>query len=188
MAQRKTTLDLHPESVTHDATHEVRELPYYKAALPQSSELPLCAMSVSVLTERCMREMTNYRAGEPYTDQYCMELLHRALVQGDTLAWEGIQQCFQGTILRWIRSHPLRDIAYRFDSEENYVAQVFTRFWLAAAGHQQREFQSAAAVFQYLHMSTHTAILDTLRAYSRPKEMELPEYGDPEEPFVEDVH
>ena len=37
-------------------------------------------------------------------------------------------------------------------------------------------------------MSLQSVILDALRAYSRPKEVPLPESGNPEEPFGEDTH
>jgi hypothetical protein len=109
-------------------------------------------------------------------------------VQRDVLAWEVMQERFHDMLLGWVYAHPMRDIACRFESEENYVAQTFARFWLATAGNQQVEFQSVAAVLRYLRMSLHSVILDALLAYSRPKEVPLPVYGDPEEPFVEDTY
>jgi hypothetical protein len=39
---------------------------------------------------------------------------------------------------------------------------------------------------QYLRASLHGTILDTLRAYGRPREVSLPEPGEPGEPQVED--
>jgi hypothetical protein len=43
-----------------------------------------------------------------------------------------------------------------------------------------------AAALQYLRASLHGAILDTLRAYSRPKEVCLPDPGEAGEPGGED--
>ncbi len=52
---------------------------------------------------------------------------------------------------------------------------------------QQRvAFETFAGALVYLRASLHGAILDTLRAYSRPREVPLPEPGDPGEPFREE--
>ena len=148
----------------------------------------LCNLSLAMLAEHCMCEFKLYRRGEPANNQYAMELLRRALRQRDPLAWETVQHCFNELVLRWMDSHPLRTAACRFDSEENYVAQAFARFWQATVGNRTIEFQTLAAALRYLRASLNAAILDTLRAYSRPREVPLPEPGGPEEPFQEDQH
>jgi DNA-directed RNA polymerase specialized sigma24 family protein len=113
-----------------------------------------------------------------------MELFRRALQQRDPLAWEAVQQRFGEIVLRWMCGHPLRKVACRFDSEENYVAQAFARFWQATAANQEIRFRTLAAALQYLRASLHGAILDTLRTYSRPHEVALPEPGEPGEPLA----
>ena len=75
----------------------------------------------------------------------------------------------------------------RLESEENYVALAFERFWQATAYNQQLEFRTLAAALQYLRASLHGAILDTLRTYQRPCEVSLPEPGAVGEPSMEDV-
>ena len=52
---------------------------------------------------------------------YGLELLRRAMVQRDPLTWEAVQQCFNETLLRWMRAHPQREIARRLDSEEIWI-------------------------------------------------------------------
>ncbi len=84
------------------------------------------------------------------------------------------------------RSHPLREEAYAFDSEENYVARAFERFWMVTAHNQQFEFSSLATVLQYLRASLNGAILDTLRTCPRTKEAPVPEAGSPQEPGIAD--
>src|SRR5947209_1554207 len=153
-------------------------------ALP--SACLLSNLSLSVLAERCMQEIDNYRRGEPSNDHYGVELFRRALKEHDPPAWEVVQQQFNDILLRWLRSHPLRDSACLFDSEENYVAQTFARFWLATVSNQEIEFRTLAAALRYLRASLHGAILDTLRAYSRPHEVPLPEPGEAGEPLVEE--
>ncbi|MBV9707670.1 MAG: hypothetical protein JO125_09715 [Chloroflexi bacterium] len=140
-------------------------------------------LDVSVLAQGCKIEMENYRRGEPNSDQYCVELLHRALAQRNEEAWSIFQQSFTETMQRWMRTHRMYDLACRHDSEENYIAQAFARFWIATVHHQHVEFTSLAGALRYLHASLNAAILDTLRAYARPKERPLLEGEEPEDPY-----
>src|SRR6266581_1049009 len=91
------------------------------------SEPPLYALSVSALAARCTSEISKYRCGEPYNDQYCVELFRRAMVQHDPLAWEIVQQRFQETMLRWMRAHPQKELACRLDSEERHSRKTAMR-------------------------------------------------------------
>lgn len=154
----------------------------------EMEELP-GQMSLSALEDRCMREIKNFRRGEAFNDQYCLEIFRRAIIHHDEQAWELLIRSFRGMVLGWLRSHPKRDLAYRFDSEQNYVDVTFARFWQATARNQELAFASLAAALSYLKASLHGAILDTLRAYSRPLQP-LPEPGSgagyPEEPAAED--
>jgi non-ribosomal peptide synthetase component F len=74
-------------------------------------------------------------------------------------------------------------VACRLESDENYVAQTFERFWQATAFNQRVEFSTLAAALQYLRASLNGAILDILRAHERSGDAPLPE---PAEPRVED--
>ena len=145
-------------------------------------------MSAAILAEHCIRENGKYRKGEPSDDRYGLELFRRAILQHDEDAWDWLQHCYSEFVLSWIRRHPRRELAYGFDSEKNYIAQAFARFWFATAHNQKLEFNTLSAALQYLRMCLNGAIIDTLRAYSRPAEMPLPEPGSSEEePFVEDT-
>ena len=78
----------------------------------------------------------------------------------------------------WLHRHPKRDIACRLESEENYIAQTFERFWQATALASHVEFTTLAAALQYLRASLNGVILDTLRTYARPGEVMLSEIGE----------
>lgn len=147
------------------------------------------AMSTSALAKLCTREIDHYRNGEPTDERFGLELFRRAIVQADQEAWASLQQCYNELVLNWLHRHPGREVACRLEPEENYVAQTFERFWLTTAHHQKLVFKSLAAALQYLRMSLNSTIIDTLRTYSRPKEVPLPEPGTPgeAEPFVEDT-
>ncbi len=146
----------------------------------QRREVTCSALSSQLLAAHCLRELNNYQRGEPSTDTYGLELLQRATIQGDQDAWTWLQHCFSGVVHGWLHHHPSREAAYRLESEENYVAQAFERFWQATTLTQQVEFRTLAAALQYLRASLNGAILDTLRAYSRPREVSLPGPGEPE--------
>ena len=145
-----------------------------------------CEMSLEELAAQCLRELGNYRRGEPWSDAYGVELLRRAIMQSDQEAWVWIQRCFGGMVRAWLRRHPQREAACRLESDENYVALTFERFWRATAFNQHVEFSTLAAAMQYLRASLNGVILDILRVYERPGEILLPGPGGPGEPLVED--
>jgi DNA-directed RNA polymerase specialized sigma24 family protein len=141
--------------------------------------------SVCALVEQCRWEIQAYRHGEPSNEAYGLELLRRAIVQGDQAAWAGVQQCFGEFVRSWLHGHPRREVALRWGSEESYVALAFERFWQATA-QQQIAFRTLAGALAYLHASLNGALLDTLRTYARPREVPSPEPGAPGEPFFEE--
>ena len=148
-------------------------------------------MSLSALAERCMSEIENYRRKQPHNDKYCLEIFHRAMIKHDHDAWDLLQRRFTPTVRAWMRSHPHRDVACRHQSEENYVTDTFTRVWQASM-RNTLEFDTLAAALSYLKISLQGAIIDNLRAYSRPKEAPLPDPGSDtyyaEEPASEDEY
>src|SRR5216683_7321761 len=148
---------------------------------------PLCGeMSLPELAAQCLQEINTYRRGEPSTESSSVALLRCATVEDDQEAWGWVQHCFGGLVRGWLRRHPKRAAACRLESEEYYVALAFERFWQATTSKQRVEFSRLAAALQYLRASLQGAILDTLRAYARPREVALPEPGEPGEPYVED--
>ena len=145
------------------------------------------ALSIPQLAAQYLKEIDNYHRGEPYTDVYGVELLRRATLLGDPEAWEWMQHCFSGLVLGWLRRHPYRETACRLENEENYVAQTFERFWQATTLTQKVAFNTLASALRYLRLSLNGAILDSLRANARSREVSLPEPGEPGEPYIEDV-
>src|SRR5579871_590916 len=89
------------------------------------------ALSISALVEKCQQEIQAYRRGELSNEAYGLELLHRAIMQGDQVAWTGVQRCLSEVVRGWVRCHSSRDAACRWESEENFVALAFERFWQA---------------------------------------------------------
>ncbi len=176
-------------NVVDEEQRKTIQCAHIEPALPVSpfKEAAYKTLSNEALAAKCSREIDHYHKGEPWTDEYGLELLRRAIVQGDQEAWVGVQHCFNELVRRWLRRHPKREVTCRLESEENYVAQTFERFWQATASTRHVEFNTLAAALQYLRASLNGVILDTLRAYARPREVMLPESGEAGELQAEDT-
>lgn len=144
-------------------------------------------MSLAALGERCQHEIANFRKGLSFDDRYCLEIFNRAIVNGDEQAWNWLVNSYRRMVISWLRNHPRREVALRYEPEEDYyVNYTFTRFW-QATHNQALRFVSLASALHYLKLTLHAAISDTLRAHSRPlAPLPEPGMGFPEEPAVED--
>jgi hypothetical protein len=142
-------------------------------------------MDLPLLADRCTNELKRHRRKEPADDRFCLEIFRRAIAQRLDQAWSVLQQRFGEVVRIWLHSHPSSDVALLRDTEENYVAQTFSRFWYAVRD-QHLEFTSLNAALSYLHATLNGIVTDTLRARLRSKEVPLPEPGFAEEPMVED--
>jgi hypothetical protein len=144
-------------------------------------------MELTTLSDLSMHELQRHRCKEPFDDRYCLEILRRALVEQSDEAWSVLQQCFSETIRGWVRSHSSYDVALLRDSEENYIAQTFSRFWYAVRD-QHLEFTSLYTALSYLHATLNGLILDTLRGHLRlrSREVPFPEPDYAQEPAAED--
>ena len=114
-------------------------------------------------------------------EQYYLDMFRRALLKSDQHAREQLQQGFSGLGLSWIRLHPRREEACRYQKEEYYVAQAFECLWQATAHHKELEFSTLAAVLKYLRASLNAVIIDTLRTYTRSREFPIEVHGYPGE-------
>ena len=148
----------------------------------------LSQVNVLLLEARGTAELKRYRSKESVEDRYCVEILRRALIEQTDEAWSVLQHCFSEPIRVWSRSHPSRDVALLRDSEENYIAQTFSRFWYAVRD-QHLEFTTVFAALRYLHATLNGLMTDTLRSHlrSRTREVSLPEPGLSGEPSVEEL-
>lgn len=136
------------------------------------------------LADQCSLELVKRRRKEPADDSYCLEIFRRAIVERDEEAWTVLQGCFSETIRIWIRSHTHSKMALLRDSEENYVAQAFSRFWVSV--HKQRtEFGTLNAALSYLKATLNGIFGDLMRAHLRSQEVPFPEQDSPEEPAAE---
>jgi len=156
---------------------------YYPVSLLSK---PLCCeMGLPDLAAQCLRELGNYRRGEPCTEAYGLEMLHRAIIQRDQEARAWVQHCFGGMVRGWLHCHPQREIACRLESEEHYIAQTFERFWQAAIRTQEGAIGSLEVALRYVRASLNGALLETLRAYSGPGESTISHPHEAEERLIQ---
>ncbi len=123
--------------------------------------------------------------GDDVHEAYCLELLRRIITEGDQEARAELQQRWNEILLGWLRSHPGREVACRWESEEYYIAMAFEGFWQAAV-EGQVTCQALAEVLTYLRACLNGIILETLRTNSRPGESARPTPGGPGKPHVDD--
>src|SRR5438309_1340175 len=139
-------------------------------ARSQNATTPINAMSLERLSASCQQETLAYRRGQAYDDRYAVELFRRAMLERNSHAWAILQTCFTSVMLGWLHRHSQFDRAYELDSEENYVAQAFTRLWQASWNNPELHFSTLGSALDYLRASLNGVILDTLRVYMRKKE------------------
>ncbi len=130
--------------------------------------------------------MSAYQCGNASNDEYVVELLHRAIMHADQSARIEVEQCLDEVVRGWLHRHPNREALCRLDNEEECVDAAFERFWQVLIDNKI-EFSTLATALRYLLVSLNGAILDRLRASSRPKEVSLPQSVFPGELLLEDV-
>ncbi|TMD67470.1 MAG: hypothetical protein E6I91_06985 [Chloroflexi bacterium] len=133
---------------------------------------PPRSMSLPELTNRCTNEIQKYNQREPHNDQCCLEIFRRALLQQDSQAWSVLMERFHGIVLSWVRRHPQCQAVRDIDSEENYVALTFERFWRVTVRNKTLEFTTLAGALAFLRACVNSVIIDTLRSQ---KEIPIPE-------------
>lgn len=113
--------------------------------------------------------------GESLTD---LDVFREALASHSDEAWRLLVERFQQVVLSWVRHHTCREVACQYHDPAYYAALAFERLWQAAMRNPSLAFPSREAALRYLKASLNGAILDTVRAYTRP-EIPLPEPGSP---------
>jgi len=97
-------------------------------------------------------------------------------IKHDPDAWELLYRQISPLVRTWMRNHSQSDIACRHQAEENYVDEAFHRYWQASI-RNSLNFDSTAAALRYLKSCLQGTVIDSLRAYSRTRELPLPDPG-----------
>lgn len=111
-------------------------------------------------------------------DKYCLELLHRSIVQQDVHARKIIQCYFSELLSHWLHCHPKSEMAYQLNSEEHYVTEALERFWQVLSPHQLEVANPLEVAQCYLRISLNSTIMDTLRMCLRSQRLPVTEIRD----------
>ena len=123
--------------------------------------------TVPELARLCHDETTKYLRREPSRDEFCLELLRRAIVGRDQVAWEAILVQYRGMVLSWLRKG--YGTAMRGEDDDYWINRTFERFWQAVGPERFGLFPSLANLLQYLKQCAITALLDDARQRTRDR-------------------
>lgn len=125
-------------------------------------------LTLAELHVYCVEELRRHRQKVQVDGRYCMELARRAMILQMDAAWEALVRLLNDNVLIWLRAHPSYGLAISYDSEENYVALTFTRFW-SAMRDQRLRFTNLPTFLSYLHATLNSTVIDTMRSYIRAR-------------------
>jgi hypothetical protein len=134
----------------------------YLGELSGSTDFTVSAMSLTILTEYCVSEIKRYRNGEIQHDTYFVELLRRATLQGNQDAWEMVKHCLSMVVREWWVHQPKRGGWYQPESEEEYIAEIFARFYEATV-ERHLEIDQLSIALRYLQACLNSTLLDKRR-------------------------
>src|SRR5215210_3760781 len=124
--------------------------------------MELRRMSLAEVARMCREETAKFLHRLPSRDEFCYELLRRAIGERDQAAWDAVFAQYRGVVLAWVRQHPAGS-AVRED-DEYWVNRTFERFWSAVGPERFALFPNLATVLRYLKMCAHSVLLDAVRA------------------------
>src|SRR5262249_21286865 len=137
--------------------HDLLEQEYYPVDLAsvslQQGNHPQTPgeMSLMTLARRCTEEINKYRRNEPSDERYGMEIVRRAIALRDHDAWATLQRQFTEHVRFWFAYHMYREVALRYENEQDYIDHAFQRFWQATSD-QALTFTSLAGTLRYLRL------------------------------------
>ena len=109
----------------------------------------------------CREETSKFLRHQPARDEFCFELIRRALGEADQEAWHAVFAQYRGMVLAWIRQHPA---SFTVREEADYwVNRTFERFWTAMGPERLALFPGLPAVLRYLKLCAHSVLLDAAR-------------------------
>jgi hypothetical protein len=140
------------------------------ATYPLDGSCPHC-LPLKALVVRCQNERRSFQRHDASDERFAMELLARAVHDGNQLAWAAFIDEFGELVVAHIRCHPAHALVPEDDLF--WVNRTFQRFTQAVGPDRLDRFSSLGAVLGYLKMCAHSALMDELRALKRRQELSL---------------
>jgi DNA-directed RNA polymerase specialized sigma24 family protein len=125
-------------------------------------------MRLADLLVACRDARARRQRGETSRDDFGLELIRRAVADGDPAAWTAVLEQYHGILTSWVRRDPVYPI---MKPDVEYVAvRALERFWKAIGRERLAQFPDTASLMRYLKMCVHSALLDEMRTWGRANE------------------
>ncbi len=118
--------------------------------------------TLAAIIAGCHETTARFLRHEATTDDSCLELFRRALVERNDGAWQALFTEYQGIVLGWVRQHAATRSLH--DEDEFWMNRAFERFWTAITPERFLTFPTLAALLRYLKLCVHSVLLDAVRA------------------------
>lgn len=144
-----------------------------RARVEDTGRMDCQHMSLPELVDACRTETTRYVQREPSCEDFCREIIRRAVCERDELAWQAFIDNYHRLVLQWIRRWP---VAFQIEDDPDFwVFRTFDRYWGAVDARLFHSFSSLAQALEYLKTCARSAIIEELRRRKREAEGPLSE-------------
>src|SRR5689334_9279552 len=124
--------------------------------------MDLRLLPLAAIAGECREQTSRFLRGDESRDEFCWELIRRAIVDRNQQAWEAFFMQYRGIVLSWIRRHPASD---RLAEEpEFWINRAFERFWIALTAERFAQFPSLASLLRYLQLCINSILVDATRS------------------------
>jgi hypothetical protein len=146
-----------PTRAPHDQT---RAAPGIAASIPHPDGPE--TMDTDQLARCALVQHQRFRQAQPEDTHFAYEILRRALVERDELAWEYLYILYWQLVIGWVQ----RTKAFaRSDETSDYFANAaFVRFARAITPATFANFPTVSTLLQYLRLCVQSVVIDHVRA------------------------
>lgn len=136
-----------------------------------SSSSPLFEeLDIDLLARRCAEETERFFRKQKSQDDFCFELLRRALVLRNEAAWERIYLQYRTLIVSWVQRHP--NFAQCNEEIHYFVNGAFARMWKWCTPAKFGELGTLPKVLAYFRACVYTEVSDHYREHVEPHQTE----------------
>jgi hypothetical protein len=145
---------------------------------------PPAQLSISELIQGARREIAQFQRRRATDDCYAYELMRRAIVLQDDLAWSGMYELYHPVVSSWILCQVPKPVG---EDLEALVNEAFARFARAMTAQKWCNFACVSALLGYLKCCAKSAATDYHR-WGQPRQHEdsLESLSQSQEPLSDD--
>lgn len=130
-------------------------------------------LQIPELAERCAEETSKFNRHEADDQQYCFELLRRALLHDVTEAFNHVYRVYEPLVRRWVYNYSR--FVQSGEDADYFTNAALSKFYFALRGSKFEQFDSLPKVLLYLKRCIHTEIAQYIRGQTSFTDVPLPE-------------